>query len=250
MIFPVAEFPMPPLAPSLQECLGLAKAPVLRRVELAALQAEVEVGRLAPARFLTPTEQTAFAGFTFPKRRLEWLGGRLAAKAAALVWAGQPVTVAGLTEWQVSSAPDGRPELSKVEIAAEKSPRLELSISHSHGVAAALVVAGRPCGLDLQMITDTVVRVRERFCGEAEAVLLPGGGLRQEVGLTLLWTAKEALRKGRGGVPLTGFLAMQLVGVEELVKQGWCFRLAVAGAGEYPVVVFLVDDFAGAVSVR
>lgn len=247
-MFPVAELTLPPLTPSLRSVLQLSAEPLLRLVELTELQAGVAEGRLDPDRFLTPAEQATYATFTFAKRRWEWLGGRLAAKAAALSWVGQSLSDVGLAGWQVGSAADGRPELSKVSAAAE-SPRLELSISHSHGMAAALLVATRPCGLDLQLITDTVVRVRERFCSEAENALLPGGDIGPETGLTLLWAAKEALRKGRGGVPLTGFLAMHLDGVAQLADMGWCFRLAIAGAGEYPVVVFLVNDFAGAVSV-
>lgn len=251
-MFPVAELTSPPLIPTLRVCLGLTREPILRRVDLVALQAAVADGRLDATRFLTPVEQATFAGFTFSKRRLEWLGGRLAAKAAALAWAGQPVTAAALAEWQVSNAPDGRPGLQKVGVSPSGSG-LELSISHSHGVAAALVVAGYPCGLDLQKVTDTVVRVRERFCSEAEGALLQSGGVgheaREEVSMTLLWAAKEALRKGRGGVPLTGFLAMRLAELEKLGEQAWCFRLTISGTGEHPVVVFLVDDFAAGVSV-
>lgn len=250
-MLPVSEFPLPPLTPSLRECLDLAVEPVLRRVDLVALQAEVEAGCLASAEFLTPAEQATFSGFSFPKRRWEWLGGRLAAKAAALAWAGQAVTAAALAEWQVTSAPDGRPGLRRVST-IQSDPVLELSISHSHGVAAALVVAERPSGLDLQKITDTVVRAQERFCTEAEALLLRSKVSQdacEKVRLTLLWAAKEALRKGCGGVPLTGFMAMRLAGLEKLGEQSWCFRLAVAGAEEYPVVVFLLEDFAGAVSV-
>ncbi|HSH12960.1 MAG TPA: 4'-phosphopantetheinyl transferase superfamily protein, partial [Desulfurivibrionaceae bacterium] len=173
-----------------------------------------------------------------------------AAKAAALAWEGRPLEVAGLAGWRVESAPDGRPELHRFGVSPD-GPKLELSISHSHGLAAALVMAARPCGLDLQKVTDTMLRVRERFCSEAEGELLRGVGMgpeaREEVRLTLLWTAKEALRKGRGGVPLTGFLAMRLVAIELLGEQGWCFRLRVAGAGEYPVVLLLTGDFAWAV---
>ena len=248
-MFPVAELALPPLPPALRTDLGLVAAPVLRRVDLAMLQAEVDGARLAPSGFLTPSEQATFAGFTFPKRRREWLGGRLVAKAAALAWDGQALSASGLAGWQVNSAADGRPDLARVAtIGGEAAP--ELSISHSHGQAAALV-ASRPCGLDLQKVTDTVLRVRERFGSEAEGILLQRvvPEAREEVCLSLLWAAKEALRKGRGGVPLTGFLAMRLAGIERLGQQSWCFRLAVTGAREYPVVVWLLEDFAVATSV-
>jgi len=251
-MFAVTELTLPPLPPPLREELGFTVEPLLRRVDLAMLQALLDTNRLAPGAFLTPAELTIFSGFTFPKRRREWLGGRLAAKAAAMAWDGQPVTTTGLAGWRVSSAPDGRPGLARVK-ALPGAARLELSISHSHGQAAALVMAARPCGLDLQKITDTVIRVRERFCSEAESDLLrhPGTGLgdRDELRLTLLWAAKEALRKGRGGVPLLAFLATRLTGVERLGQHAWCFRLELAEAREYPVIVFLENDFAGAISV-
>ena len=249
-MFALAEIILPPLPPALRTDLGLVEAPMLRRVDLALLQALLDTDRLTPGSFLTPTEQATFAGFTFPKRRREWLGGRLAAKGAALARAGQPLTAGALAGWQVNSGPDGRPGLQLVG-GAPPVPKMELSISHSHGLAAALVVTARPCGLDLQQVTDTVVRVRERFCTEPEAALLHRvvPEARAEVCLSLLWAAKEALRKARGGVPLTGFLAMHLVGSERLDQQAWCFRLAVAGAREYPVVVWLLEDFAGAMSV-
>lgn len=251
-MLPVAEFALPDLPPQMRESLGLVGKPLLHRVELAALQVELAEGRLDPAQFLGPAEQATLAGFTFAKRRLEWLGGRLAAKAAALAWEGQPLAVAGLAGWRVVSAPDGRPGLQRVG-ASPDGPKLELSISHSHGLAAALVVTARPCGLDLQKVTDTVVRVRERFCSETEGALLRDGWVghegREELRLTLLWAAKEAVRKGRGGVPLPGFLVMRLLSIELLGEQGWCFRLAVAGAAEYPVVLLLTGDFAWAVCV-
>lgn len=249
-MFAVSELNLPPLPLPLRATLNLAEEPMLRRVDLALLQSLLDSQRLEPGRFLTPAEQATLAGFTFPKRRREWLGGRLAAKAAALAWAGQPLSANALAGWQVNSGPDGRPGLQFVA-GVTAGAKLELSISHSHGLAAALVTP-RPCGLDLQKITDTVLRVRERFCGEAEAALLQrmiNPEIREVVSLSLLWAAKEALRKARGGVPLTGFLAMRLAGIEPLAEQAWCFRLAVTEAREYPVVVFSLDDFAGAVGV-
>ncbi|NTV13329.1 MAG: 4'-phosphopantetheinyl transferase superfamily protein [Desulfobulbaceae bacterium] len=251
-MFAFSELILPFRPSALAATLGLPEEPELRRVDLTVLQTLLDTSRMNPDSFLTPAEQATWAGLIFPKRRQEWLGGRLAAKAAALAGSGQTITAAGLAQWQVSSSPDGRPVLGRLGALPGESAA-ELSISHSHGLAAALVVTARPCGLDLQKVTDTVVRVRERFCTESEGDLLRRGGAggeREEVRLSLLWAAKEALRKGRGGVPLTGFLAMQLAGIDRIGELAWCFRLTVAGVGEYQVVVFLFDDFAGAVSVR
>ena len=67
-MLPVAEFALPDLTPSSRESLGLVGKPLLQRVELTVLQAEVEGGRLDPSQFLGPAEQATLAGFTFATR--------------------------------------------------------------------------------------------------------------------------------------------------------------------------------------
>jgi phosphopantetheinyl transferase len=138
--------------------------------------------------------------------------------------------------------------------AHEGKPGPELSISHSQGLAAALAVADYPCGLDLQRVTDTVLRVREKFCHKSEAELLRCLGKSPESALqslTMLWTAKEALRKGLGGHPLTGFLAMRLISLDQIGEGAWLFTLALSGARarRHPVATWWLEDFSTALTV-
>lgn len=173
----------------------------MSRLDLAPL-----AGPLAPpqlAAILGPAELARYHAFPFPKRQQEWLGGRLAAKEAVrelLVALGRkPRAAAALV---IASDPAGRPLL---ETAGLPHP-IHLSISHSHGQAAALAGLS-PCGIDLQLCTPTVIRVRERFATAAESAILRAAlaGLTERERLTLLWAAKEALRKMVPTRPLLGF---------------------------------------------
>jgi len=238
---------MPLPSQLLAQKLGLGENLSLTLVRLADLRAALESGGFLPAERLTPAELEQYSGYRFQKRQLEWLGGRWAAKHAAATLRVET----GPEDWEVGTGPDGRPFFRPTRWG---KPELELSISHSHGLAAALVVAGYPCGLDLQRVTDTVLRVREKFCHESELELLSCLGKNPESALqslTMLWTAKEALRKGLGGHPLTGFLSMRLTTLDRFGEGAWLFTLALSGASKinHPVATWWHEDFAAALTV-
>ncbi len=67
-----------------------------------------------------------------------------------------------------------------------------LSISHTEGWAAVLL-ASRPVGIDIERLGRRVERVTSRFLQESELALL-----RDEVELHLAWSAKESLYKVLG----------------------------------------------------
>ena len=163
---------------------------------------------------LTPTELERFAQFTYPKRKLEWLGGRMVAKYAA-------ISVAAIHDsdetsaWQgleVAAAADGRPFLRIARAPDRKLP--DISISHSHGLAAAMAAAEARCGVDIQKVTESVIKVQKKFAAPAEVDILQGlAGCGPEASqLTLLWAAKEALKKAVGTRALPGFMEMKLCG--------------------------------------
>jgi len=106
------------------------------------------------------------------------------------------------------------------------------------------------CGLDLQKISEATIRVKDKFCRDTEEdvvkINLPDND-RVEV-LSLIWAAKEALRKALGGYPLTGFTAMQLSKVEQLESQYWLFTLRVRDE-THLIRTFFYKDFAIAICV-
>ncbi len=161
----------------MQDCAALVNLAGLREDEAAQLLSEAELD--------------FFQQLRHAKRRREWLGGRIAAKAALLA----PRDMAAFTEQAKSLTilPDaqGRPVVSG------GADGLALSITHSGGYAAALAAHGPSCGIDLQIISAKLPSLTKYFATAAELDLLAG---RPELGgeiaaLTMLWAVKEAVKK-------------------------------------------------------
>lgn len=143
---------------------------------------------------LSPAEAAILAGFRFPKRRLEWLGGRLAGKycLALLADAGKEPNLSSFGDSSILPDDHGRP---RVHASGWHGSAPGLSISHSRGFAAALAVGRGPCGLDIQYPAAKLFSVQERFATDGELARMEGipDPLTR---LTALWTIKEAVKKG------------------------------------------------------
>lgn len=164
--------------------------------------------------YLTPQEQRRFFEFTYGKRQNEWLGGRICAKYAANQLL-QPTKKISPTEWQnwtVVADEQGKPYL-KPSRPGNSGPSPEISISHSSRLAVAIACQAA-CGIDIQKIVSTTVKVQNRFSTLGERSLLenfPGREATDEAGgLTLLWSAKEAVRKAVSVRPLLYFTEIKL----------------------------------------
>lgn len=143
---------------------------------------------------LSPAEATVLAAFRFPKRRLEWLGGRLAGKycLALLMNAENEPDLSLFRDSSILPDDHGRP---RVHASGEHGSAPDLSISHSQGVAAALAVGGGPCGLDIQQTSAKLFSVQDRFATDKEIASM-GVIADPLTRLTALWAIKEAVKKG------------------------------------------------------
>jgi 4'-phosphopantetheinyl transferase len=188
----------------------------------AVLLRQDEIGAACPPeQFLSEQELERYQNYRLPKRRCEFLGGRICAKLALQQYHSELPLPPQLIE--IASAPDGRPLFS---LPAETIlSDLHLSISHGgHLVGAA--VAEVPCGLDLQPIRDNLVRVREKYCLPEEERLLQSSlsALDEQWRLALLWTAKEAVKKALSYRRMYGFLELMLTALRPLTST--CFGLS------------------------
>lgn len=173
-----------PVAPA-HSCLSLVDLRLLAPLMTKADSAD------ALNSLLSPAEIQLLAGFTYPKRRIEWLGGRLAAKYGL-----QRLLPDQAARWRdFSILPDthGRPRVQSPSHCTLTVP--SVSISHSRDYAAALVSNAPLCGLDIQQKTPQLITVQERFAAEAELALLSSIP-EQLTRLALLWAVKEAVKKG------------------------------------------------------
>ena len=143
---------------------------------------EVDLNCLPPADEILSERETAFyQTLRFPKRRVEWLGGRFALKELVHAQTGAP-----MREIEVLPQPAGKPVL---RVAGEKSD-LAFSITHSRGWALAALSAAEPfLGIDLEKIEPRLDAWAKDFFHPSE---LTAGGERF---LTALWTQKEAVVK-------------------------------------------------------
>jgi phosphopantetheinyl transferase len=158
-------------------------------------------------RCLNADELARWTGLKQKKRRAEWLGGRMAAKWAAAGLLGE--TAAAWPGMAIRTEADGRPYLPAR--GGEAPPFI--SISHSGPLAAALA-ANLPCGLDIQQPEIKIHTVRQRFVGPEEEPLLNAlltESFAETERLTMLWAAKEAVRKMVRTSPLLGLLEIRLL---------------------------------------
>lgn len=171
------------------------------------------------AAWLTPEERSQLAQFSFEKRRSEWLLGRICAKQSVLelLDGSRDGRALGPGDLTIKVGPSGRPYLSDSDDAIAG---LDFSISHSHEKVIGIACRG-PCGVDLQYFTDTLFKVKDRFCTGAEMALLDTTEQDERMLLGLLWAAKESIRKSLCTLEHPGFLAMRL----ERIRRDSGYRL-------------------------
>lgn len=159
--------------------------------------------------WLTGQERLQLGRYTFEKRRQEWFLGRICAKQSVIDLLGSGHAAALTpTDISIEVTSSGRPFLT-LPAATELKTIPEISISHSHD--RVIAIAGNcPCGVDIQLMTDTLYKVRDRFCSDADLALLASTTEDELLQLGILWVAKEAIRKCLGGPHLVGFLEMHL----------------------------------------
>ena len=87
-----------------------------------------------------------------------------------------------------------------IEIACSKKPLLSnsefhFSVSHCGDYAAAIISKNKLVGIDVELITPKIERVKNKFLSKIELDILPGNSINF---LTLFWSAKEAMFKWYG----------------------------------------------------
>ncbi len=154
----------------------------------------VDLSNLPPAeKVLGEREQAFFQTLKLPKRRTEWLGGRLALKRLVADQMCLPLMQIEV----LPHAESGKPQLL---IAGQRST-LPFSITHSHGYAvAAIAPKHQYIGIDLEKIAPRINAWKTDFFHPSE---LTGEG---DAFLTTLWTQKEAVVKLLGtGLAINSF---------------------------------------------
>lgn len=147
---------------------------------------------------LSTAEQSYFQRFKYMKRKKEWLGGRIAAKAALLSCCSFS-DQALLTSITILPNKHGRPLIKEVPAclsALQAEPVISLSHSDDFAVALVRTNSQASCGVDLQKISTKLAGLTSHFTTDTELQLLAEqAGCDEDTRLTMLWTVKESLKK-------------------------------------------------------
>ncbi|MGH8444721.1 MAG: 4'-phosphopantetheinyl transferase superfamily protein, partial [Solimonas sp.] len=151
-------------------------------------------------RYLTAVERAIYDGLS-PRRRRQWLNGRVAAKDAVRAWLrGQGIADEVYPqEVRIANDEAGAPHLH-ANVTAVVPANLQVSIAHKDALAVA-IVGTQPVGIDLERIEARDADFIAMVFTPAEQALLAGGDPAVEY--TRGWVAKEAAAKaartGLGG---------------------------------------------------
>lgn len=154
----------------------------------------IDLSTLPPAQdVLSEREQAYYNTLKLPKRRTEWLGGRIALKKVITKCTSRSLKQIEILPQEKS----GKPKL----LLARESHSLPFSITHSHGYAvAAIAPQARYIGIDLEKVAHRMSVWKQDFFHPSELTE------DTDTFLTALWTQKEAVVKLLGtGLTLNSF---------------------------------------------
>jgi 4'-phosphopantetheinyl transferase len=148
---------------------------VREHIQLGIWQMNEPIPKLRENVRLTHDEEEVLAGFKSERRQMEWLTARKLVQH----YIG--------AETQIGYFESGKPHL--------KGPNPHISISHSGNLTALLFNKNAATGIDIQRVSDKVLRIKHKFVNDEEWKYVPESDVEM---LHIIWGAKEALYKIHG----------------------------------------------------
>ncbi|MCC5466699.1 4'-phosphopantetheinyl transferase superfamily protein [Pelosinus sp. Bkl1] len=187
-------------------------------------------------QYLHNQERNYYDTLKFEKRIRSYLIGRFVAKQAVA----SLINEENLTNIIIKSGIFGQP------ITISNKQNIQVSITHcdDFGVAIAFPEA-HPMGIDLEKINLKNRDVLERQITEDEKDLINVLPLSYETGLTLLWTAKEALSKVLKTGLMTPFEVLEISKIELQDNDIMCYY---KNFPQYRVIAFTIGGYMSAIA--
>jgi len=206
--------------------------------------------------FLLNSELVQLENYKLPKRRSEYLTGRLCAKLAASNYLQSSLnTPVAMEQIEIFNAGHGRPYIT---VHPSPSPTVpDISISHSKGYAVAMAAEHR-CGIDIQKHEKSLIKVKEKYCTTREYTILSKiiANGNELLRLALLWSAKEAIQKifsTEKGLPSFSNIRLQTGEEKDYGNVVFSFSLPANHARQKSVIIRVAagtfKDYAIAVSM-
>ncbi len=213
---------------------------VVIRVNLKQLRTQL-AGNHTAEQYLAAGEIERFAKLKYKKRKCEWLGGRISVKGAAACLLMKQDMLKNMDIWHkimIYQDVHGKPFLQmNQDFCLGKN--IHISLSHSADLAVGLACT-EPCGVDIQKIKNAVFRVRKHFSTETEQNILKklsgSIGRDETIMLSLLWSAKEAIKKNIAISPLLYFSEIRLNSIKQSAGVGLIFHFICSRKDKLPAM--------------
>lgn len=180
---------------------------------------------------LHPQERNYYDTLAFGKRIRSYLLGRLVAKQAIAALTGEKI----LTHINIQYG------IFKQPIVVSDKQNIQVSITHCDDFGAAIAFPeAHPMGIDIEKINPHTADVLKRQITEAEEERIHLSVLSYELGLTLLWTAKEALSKVLKTGLMTPFEVFEISKIEPHDNYIMCYYKNFA---QYRVISFTIANY-------
>jgi len=181
--------------------------------------------------WLSMEERTRFSGMRFPKRRTEWLLGRVTAKTL-LTRSVPDLAAVPFDQITIGNHAEGAPFVSVDEAILP----IQLSISHREGMAVA-ALSENPAvslGIDLEWVEAHPQSFYEDFFTVGEVDMMTGmPSDRQAWTGTLIWSAKEAVLKALGKGLRLDTRSVDITGIARTTVDGWGdYSMRIANSNE------------------
>jgi 4'-phosphopantetheinyl transferase len=148
-------------------------------------------------KYLSPAERGRYGNLKTPKRKLEWLAGRIAAKR--LIRETRFAAERAIVPYAAISILADELGAPEVYIVGEQSTGPRISIAHSAGVAAAFRApeTGVRPGIDVEEVVKRDPGFARDFFTETEQTRA-AASVEPDAQLTSIWAVKEAVLKALG----------------------------------------------------
>lgn len=118
---------------------------------------------------------------------------------------------------EIQILPSGKPVL--------KNGEFHFSISHCRNYAAAIVSSTQIVGIDVELVTPRILRLKNKFISNGEEKIISKINVSNEIKYTIFWSVKEAMFKwyGLGNVDFKKDLQIESLSIQQEIISGNCF---------------------------
>lgn len=190
-----------------------------------------------PFPWLSDSERLVYEGYTAHKRKRDYLLGRYAAKKAASVLLGE----SDYKKISILSGVFNQPVLYH----HNNKHNIQVSITHAASKGAAIAFPEtHPMGIDIEKVEGKLEGSLKSVMTNADLTQLYDHLLLNVTGLTLAWSAKEALSK----VLRTGFtVSPNLYAIKSMQQMENVYLFEFKEFHQYKVVSWFFADYVGSI---